>query len=54
MGPVCGPHVIARTFEYLTKQSCAEVEPVPFETGKMAGTMERSTQMRVNPTKRLD
>ena len=53
MGAARGPQAIARTFEYLTKQSRAEVEPVPFETGKMTGKMERYTQMRVNPTKGL-
>ena len=51
VGAPRGPQVIARTFEHLTKQSRAEVEPVPFETGKMTGKMERYTQMRVNPTK---
>ena len=47
------PQATARTFQYLTKQSRAEVEPVPFETGKMTGKMERYTQMRVNPTKNI-
>ncbi len=51
MGAVRTPEVNARTFDYLTKQSRGEVEPVPFETGKMTGKMERYTQMRVNPTK---
>jgi|GEM_PF-33299 len=47
------PQATASAFEYLTKQSRAEVEPVPFETGKMTGKMERYTQMRVNPTKNI-
>ena len=47
------PQAIASAFEYLTKQSRAEVEPVPFETGKMTGKMERYTQMRVNPSKNI-
>lgn len=45
------PPAIARAFDYHTKQSRGEVEPVPFETGKMTGKMERYTQMRVNPAK---
>ncbi len=51
VGAPRNPQATARAFEYLTKQSRAEVEPVPFETGKMTGKMERYTQMRVNPTK---
>ena len=53
MGAARTPQAIARTFDYLTKQSRAEVEPVPFETGKMTGKMATYTQMRVNPTKGL-
>jgi dipeptidyl aminopeptidase/acylaminoacyl peptidase len=53
LGPPNTPETIARTFEYLSKQARGEVEAVPFETGKMTGKMERYTQMRVNPTKRL-
>ena len=47
------PQAIARTFDYLTRQARGEVEPVPFETGRMTGKLERYTQMRVNPTKGL-
>ncbi len=47
------PQAVARAFEYHTKQSRGEVEPVPFETGKMTGKMATYTQMRVNPTKGL-
>lgn len=53
MGAPRSPQAVARTFDYLTKQARAEVEPVPFETGKMTGKMERYTQMRVNPTKSI-
>lgn len=53
MGPPRTPEAIARTFDYLGKQSRGEVEPVPFETGKMTGKMATYTQMRVNPTKGL-
>src|SRR5207247_10685 len=45
------PQAVARAFEYHVKQSRGEVEPVPFETGKMTGKMATYTQMRVNPTK---
>jgi dienelactone hydrolase/Ca2+-binding EF-hand superfamily protein len=51
VGAPRNPQAEARAFEYLTKQSRAEVEPVPFATGKMTGKMERYTQMRVNPSK---
>ncbi len=47
------PQAEARMYEHLTKQAREEVEPVPFETGKMTGQMERYTQMRVNPSKRI-
>lgn len=53
MGPPRTPQNIARTFDYLSRQSRGEVEPVPFETGKMTGKMATYTQMRVNPTKGL-
>jgi acetyl esterase/lipase len=44
---------ISRSFEYLSKQARGEVEPIPFETGKMTGKMARYTQMRINPTKAI-
>ncbi len=53
LGPMRAPEAHARTFEYLSKQSRGETEPVPFETGKMTGKMATYTQMRVNPTKAL-
>ena len=53
MGAASTPQALARQFEYLSKQTRGEVEPVPFETGKMTGNMARYTQMRVNPTKRI-
>ncbi len=53
MGAPRTPQVVARTFDYLSKQARGEVEPVPFETGKMTGKMATYTQMRVNPTKGL-
>ncbi len=53
MGGARTPQAVARAFEQLTKQSRGEIEPVPFETGKMTGQMERYTQMRMNPTKSI-
>jgi dipeptidyl aminopeptidase/acylaminoacyl peptidase len=53
MGAPVTPQAVARQFEYLTKQARGEVEPVPYETGKMTGNMASYTQMRVNPTKRI-
>jgi uncharacterized protein len=53
MGGARTPQAVARAFEQLTKQSRGEIEPVPFESGKMTGQMERYTQMRVNPTKSI-
>lgn len=53
MGAPRTPQVIARTFDYLSRQARGEVESVPFETGKMTGKMATYTQMRVNPTKGL-
>ena len=44
---------VARAFEQLTKQARGEVEPVPFDTGKMTGRMERYAEMRVNPPKSI-
>lgn len=36
-----------------TRQARGETEPVPLETGKMTGKMERYSQMRVNPAKNI-
>jgi dipeptidyl aminopeptidase/acylaminoacyl peptidase len=40
-------------FNLATKQARGEIEPVPFETGKMMGKMAVYQQMRVNPVKTL-
>ena len=53
MGGTRTPQAVARAFEQITRQSRGEIEPVPFETGKMTGQMERYTQMRVNPAKSI-
>jgi dipeptidyl aminopeptidase/acylaminoacyl peptidase len=36
-----------------TKQARGETEPVPIETGKLTGNMERFSQMRRNPAKSI-
>ena len=36
-----------------TRQARGETEPVPLETGKMTGKMERYSQMRTNPAKSI-
>ena len=46
-----GAQATLRTLEYHTKQTRAEVEPVPIETGKFTGKMAVYDQMRVNPSK---
>ncbi len=51
MGGGRGEAATRRAFELLTKQARGEIEPVPFETGKLGGKMEGYTQMRANPAK---
>jgi hypothetical protein len=41
----------AAAFRLHTQQARGDVEPVPIETGKMTGKMERYSNMRVNPAK---
>jgi dienelactone hydrolase len=45
------PRAIAAAFDLHTKQSRGETEPVPIETGKLTGRMERYSNMRVNQAK---
>lgn len=45
------PKGLDSAFELLSKQSRGEVEPVPFETGKLGGKLATYAQMRVNPAK---
>jgi cephalosporin-C deacetylase-like acetyl esterase len=45
------PRAVAAALDLHTKQARGEIEPVPIETGKMTGKMERYTNMRVNPAK---
>lgn len=47
------PQAVMRSYDYLTKQTRAEVEPVPIETGKFTGKMAVYDQMRVNPSKSI-
>jgi len=44
---------LAAAFKLHTQQSRGEVEPVPLESGKMTGKMERYSNMRTNPAKSI-
>ena len=44
---------VARAYEQLAQQARGEIEPVPFETGKLTGQLERYAQMRANPPKNI-
>lgn len=44
---------LAAAFQLHTQQARGEVEPVPLETGKMTGKMERYSNMRTNPAKSI-
>lgn len=41
------------SYALATKQARGETEPVPMETGKLTGNMERFSQMRRNPAKSI-
>ena len=45
------PRAVAGALALHTSQARGETEPVPIETGKMTGKMERYSNMRVNPAK---
>ena len=47
------PRAVAAALELHSKQARGEIEPVPIETGKMTGKMERYSNMRVNPAKNV-
>lgn len=51
MGGGRRPAIEEYAYALATKQARAEVEPVPFETGKLGGKMARYENMRVNPVK---
>lgn len=51
MGGGRGPGAAKRTYGLATRQARGETEPVPFETGKLAGKMAAYSQMRSNPAK---
>ncbi len=53
MGGGRTPAAVAQAYALSTKQARGETEPVPFETGKMTGTMAAYAQMRVNPAKSI-
>jgi len=47
------PRAVAAALDLHTKQARGEIEPVPIETGRMTGRMERYSNMRVNPAKNV-
>ena len=47
------PAAERRAYELASKQARGEIEPVPFETGKMGGKMATYENMRVNPAKAI-
>ncbi len=47
------PRAVSAALDLHTKQARGESEPVPIETGKMTGKMERYSNMRVNPAKNV-
>ncbi|MDX2037139.1 MAG: alpha/beta fold hydrolase [Isosphaeraceae bacterium] len=48
-----GPQADRAGYALLTRQARGEVEPVPFETGKLGGKMERYVNMRRNPARNV-
>ena len=46
-----GPQRDKVGYDLMGKQARGETEPIPFETGKLGGKMERYVNMRVNPAK---
>ncbi len=44
---------LAAAYKLHTQQARGEVEPVPLETGKMTGKMEKYSNMRTNPAKSI-
>lgn len=53
LGATRSPAADRRMFELHTQQARGETEPVPIETGKLGGKMERYDQMRSNPAKNI-
>jgi acetyl esterase/lipase/cytochrome c553/mono/diheme cytochrome c family protein len=48
-----GPQTDKAGFALLTQQARGEIEPVPMETGKLGGRMERYENMRRNPARNV-
>ncbi len=53
MGGGRTPTADRRAYDLAAKQARGEVEPVPFETGKMTGAMAAYANMRVNPVNKI-
>ncbi len=53
MGGGRGDEAVRRAYELHTQQARGEIEPVPFETGKLGGKLVQYNQMRSNPAKSI-
>jgi len=53
LGAARTPAADRRMFDLLAQQARGETEPVPIETGKLGGKLERYDQMRSNPAKNI-
>jgi len=53
MGGVRTPAASKRAYELLTQQARGEIEPVPYETGKLGGNLATYDYMRANPAKNI-
>lgn len=53
MGGGRGEEAVRRAYELHTQQARGEIEPVPFETGKLGGKLAQYAQMRSNPAKSI-
>lgn len=53
LGAAKSPAADRRMFQLHSQQARGETEPVPIETGKLGGKLERYDQMRSNPAKNI-
>jgi dipeptidyl aminopeptidase/acylaminoacyl peptidase len=53
MGGGRGPEAERQSYILATKQARGETEPVPFETGKLAGKLARYENIRINPARSI-
>jgi cephalosporin-C deacetylase-like acetyl esterase len=53
LGGVRGPKAEKAVYELATKQARGEIEPIPFETGKLGGKLAKYENIRVNPARSI-